>query len=137
MRGVAFALLCGSASAIEHVGLVEKHIVDGNCQVNYIRHSKPACVGEHGCFPHGSDEVNGCQSITKWQWPKHAVGVNPHPRQRLAAGADERQKTVWAYVGDVTQGEAEQIYSTATPTVEYLLNTPVNQISFIANTLIM
>jgi len=41
---------------------------------------------------------------------------------------------VWAYVGAVTQGEAESIYNAAgAPTVEDVLNTAVNQLSFISN----
>merc|ERR550514_2288886 len=59
----------------------------------------------------------------------YAPGVNPPPHQRADA-----KKIVWTYTGAVTQGEAESIYSAAgAPTVEDLLNTAVNQISFIAN----
>merc|ERR550514_480579 len=59
----------------------------------------------------------------------YAPGVNPPPHQRADA-----KKIVWTYTGAVTQGEAESIYNAAGgPTVEDLLNTAVNQISFIAN----
>merc|ERR1719456_2027689 len=59
----------------------------------------------------------------------YAPGVNPPPHQRADA-----KKIVWTYTGAVTQGEAESIYNAAgAPTVEDLLNTAVNQISFIAN----
>merc|ERR1719456_1655898 len=59
----------------------------------------------------------------------YAPGVNPPPHQRADA-----KKIVWTYTGAVTQGEAESIYNAAgAPTVEDLMNTAVNQISFIAN----
>jgi hypothetical protein len=51
----------------------------------------------------------------------------------VAEGA-EPSKVVWAYTGAVTQGEAEDIYNSAgQPTVDDLLNTPINHIAFIAN----
>jgi len=72
--------------------------------------------------------------VEKWQWPGHAAGVNPHSRLRVTQNGDDKQKHVWSYVGDVTQGEAEQMYNKMhSPTVEQTLNTPVNQIAFIAN----
>jgi hypothetical protein len=41
---------------------------------------------------------------------------------------------VWSYTGAVTQGDAESIYNAAgAPTVDDLLNTAINHISFIAN----
>jgi len=58
-----------------------------------------------------------------------APGVNLPPLQR-----NPPQRWVWAYTGAVTQGEAEDIYNAAgQPTVEDVLNTAVNQLSFIAN----
>ena len=56
---------------------------------------------------------------------------------RVTAKGDDKQKTVWAYAGDITQGEAMQIYDPkGKVTAEGLLNTPVNMVSFIANVLI-
>jgi len=58
-----------------------------------------------------------------------APNVNIPPRVR-----DPPQRWVWSYTGAVTQGEAESIYNAAgQPTVDDVLNTAVNHISFIAN----
>jgi hypothetical protein len=58
-----------------------------------------------------------------------APGVNAPPHAR-----NPPQRWVWSYTGAVTQGEAESIYNGAgAPTVDDLLNTPMNQLSFIAN----
>jgi len=58
-----------------------------------------------------------------------APGVNLPPLQRTPP-----QRWIWSYTGAVTQGDAENIYnSVGQPTVEDVLNTPMNQLSFIAN----
>ena len=51
----------------------------------------------------------GCSDVEQWQWPGHAAGVNPHPSKRVTEHGDDVQKTVWAYTGAVTQGEAMQV----------------------------
>ena len=59
----------------------------------------------------------------------YRAGVNAPPHQRA-----NPEKIVWAYTGAVTQGEAESIYNAdGQPTVDDLLNTPINHIAFIAN----
>merc|ERR1719238_2684312 len=64
----------------------------------------------------------------------YAAGVNPPAHQRPVAEGEEPEKLVWAYTGAVTQGEAESIYNAkGQPTVDDLLNTPINHIAFIAN----
>jgi len=66
----------------------------------------------------------GDQLRTNW-----APGVNLPPLQR-----NPPQRWIWSYTGAVTQGDAENIYNSAgQPTVEDVLNTPMNQLSFIAN----
>ena len=59
----------------------------------------------------------------------YRAGVNAPPHQRA-----NPEKIVWAYTGAVTQGEAESIYNAhGQPTVDDLMNTPINHIAFIAN----
>ena len=85
---------------------VEDYIANAHCKEHYITYSKPVCVVNGECFPHGSDEANGCTSIEHWKWPNHAVGVNPSPIQRTTANGDDKRKLVWAHASDITQGEA-------------------------------
>jgi hypothetical protein len=96
------------------------------------------------CYPYGTDEENSCNSINQWQWQHpthpdqhrrfHAPGVNPSPAHRITANGNDSQKIVWAYTGDIKEGEAMQIYNPAgQPTVDMVLNTPINHITFIAN----
>ena len=65
----------------------------------------------------------------------YADGVNPPAHQRK----ENPGKMVWAYVGPATQGQFGEVYhnvhgmNETGVDVEDLLNTPVNQISFIAN----
>ena len=64
----------------------------------------------------------------------YAPGVNPPAHQRPVALGEPSLKTVWAYTGAVTQGEAESIYNAANaPTVADVLNSPINHLSMIAN----
>jgi len=130
MKVLVFA--AGAAGA--GVAQVSDYIADANCKANYIRPSKPACVADGKCSPVGSE---GCTEIDQWQWDNHAPGVNPAPRMRVTKNGDDKQKTVWAYAGDITQGEAMQVYDPkGKVTAEGVLNTPVNMVSFIANVLI-
>lgn len=127
-----------------NVAQVHDYIQDAHCKTQYIRRSKPACVSNNGrCFPYGTDRVNNCTSVDMWQWqdltpnatrPFHAPGVNPYPLNRQTHVGDDKQKVVWAYTGSIHQGEAYQVYlPDGQVTVDMLLNTPVNHITFIAN----
>ena len=102
------------------VGQVHDYIANTNCKGNYITYSKPACK-DGQCHPLGTQ--NGCTNIDVWQWqhPKHtdvhrrfhAAGINPHPAHRVTANGNGTKKSVWAYVGDITEGEAQEIYNPA------------------------
>jgi len=122
---------------------VHDYISDAHCLEAYIRRSAPVCVRDGKCFPHGTDAANGCTSHTIWQWQDitsdgpysyHAPGVNPYSIHRKTHAGADTQKVVWAYTGSIKQGEAYQVYlPEGQVTVETLLNTPVNHVTFIAN----
>lgn len=64
----------------------------------------------------------------------YAPGVLPPPHQRMTHNGGDKRKLIWAYTGDIRQALAYEIYGhdhQVTP--EALINTPTNQISFIAN----
>ena len=125
------AVACATTNASAFAE-VEDYIANANCKDNYLH--RPVCVGNGECYAHGTDEQNGCTSVEQWKWPEHAVGVLPHPRKRVTANGSAKQKHVWAYLGDVSQGEAIDMYNKkGAATVTQVLNTPVNQLSFIAN----
>jgi hypothetical protein len=136
------AALAGCAySAI--VAQVHDYINNQECKQAYIRPNRPACVAKGQCFPAGTDAKHQCTTITHWQWQdtrnpsgvnNYAPGVNPYPIHRITATGDDAQKVVWAYTGSIHQGEAYQVYRPdGQVTVDMLLNTPVNHITFIAN----
>jgi hypothetical protein len=142
------ALLFGAAAAqlptFPPTGQVHLHIGDENCKENYIRNREPACIRDGQCFPHGTSAENHCEDIELWQWQNpghsdphrrfHAPGVNPSPIHRVTGNGSMAEKIVWAYAGEVQEGEAQQIYNPkGASTVAQVLNTPVNHITFIAN----
>jgi len=131
------SMLLAAAAAQTHNhphALVEDYIADAACKADYIRFSKRVCVGNGKCYPHGTDSINGCKSVKMWKWPDHEVGVNPHHTKRITKNGNDVRKVVWAYASDITQGEAVQAYNAeGQVTVENLMNTPVNQVAFIAN----
>jgi len=122
------------------VAQVHDYIQDENCKVHYIRPARPACIGHGKCYPPNTDAQNDCTTIQHWQWQnfetgeKFAPGVNPLPNKRLTHNGGDVQKIVWAYTGAIFQGEAYQVYGMDQQvTVQDVLNTPVNHITFIAN----
>jgi hypothetical protein len=132
VAAVALAAVACATTNASAFAEVEDYIANANCKDNYLH--RPVCVGNGECYAHGTDEQNGCTSVEQWKWPEHAVGVLPHPRKRVTANGSAKQKHVWAYLGDVSQGEAIDMYNKkGAATVTQVLNTPVNQLSFIAN----
>jgi hypothetical protein len=126
------------------VGQVHEHIADSNCKENYITKSKEACIRDGQCFPYGTDAENKCSNIKLWQWQhaesedpyrrSYAPGVLPSPTHRVTANGGAAEKVIWAYTGDIFEGEAQEIYNPeGQPTVDNVLNTPVNHLTFIAN----
>jgi len=139
MKSASIAFLASAVAASVEVSAsayadVETYITNENCRDNFLH--RDVCVSDSECFAHGTDEVNQCTSFKggDWKWPKHAKGVVPHPRSRKTANLDATEKHVWAYVADVTQGEAANTYNQkGALTVDQVLSTPVNQLAFIAN----
>jgi hypothetical protein len=144
MLAKAAVLALIATSALANVAQVHDHINDKNCLTNYIRKSAPACVANGKCFPHGTEAANGCKNAKQWQWQDHshggrsyAPGVLPPPHQRTTHLGADKKKVVWAYTGSIRQGLAYEVYGPeGQVTVDQLLATPVNQISFIANVLV-
>ena len=137
MRLIESALLlaCAAATTSELHAEVDDYIHSAHCKDTYIAKHAPACVSNGQCYPHGTDVANGCTSVNMWKWPNHEVGVNPSPINRIASnGMHTNKKLVWAYTSDITQGEAAEIYNKeGQVSADELLNTPVNQLAFIAN----
>jgi hypothetical protein len=143
LRVMICALLVGVAIS-SRVAQVHDYIKDPGCKAEYIRFSKPVCLGADGhCYPYGTDNDSNCVSHDQWQWQNledkkalgnYAPGVNPHPNHRKTHNGDDSQKLVWTYVSDIMQGDAAHIYgSKGQISVNNLLNTPINRIAIIAN----
>jgi hypothetical protein len=119
---------------------VHDYIQNDNCKNNYIVKHRPACVTESTCHPAGS-AIDGCREVETWKWSNandmlktYEVGVLPPAHRRETHKGNAKKKLIWSYTGDIRQALAFEVYGPKNQvTVEALIKTPVNQISFLAN----